>query len=259
MWSVKTRKFIVRGGNKLIIYGNTDIGNIRSVNQDTLAYEVINEELAFAIVCDGMGGHHGGEIASQITCDTIFKTLHEKLINCKNEEEYKSLIINAISNANITVYEKAVEEEEYIGMGTTVVVLVYTLDKVYIAHVGDSRAYMFNSGVLYQITKDHSLVQTLLEKGEITQEEMEIHPRKNLITRAVGVDCIVDIDITELSLTKSEKISFLLCSDGLTNECSNKTIKQILTDARSELVVDTLIDLAKRMGGHDNVTVVYVV
>ncbi len=239
----------------MLIYGKTDIGRMRSTNQDIYRFKHLDENACFGIVCDGMGGENGGQIASAIAGQTIFEKLIENYQPDLDHEGYKDIIISAVSDGNIAVYDKSLGNELYMGMGTTVVAVLIVKETAYIAHVGDSRVYMLRDGDLYQVTKDHSIVQTLLEQGKITPDEAHHHPQRNMITRAVGVSCFVDIDYIEIS--NIEKSDFLLCSDGLTNTCGDDVIENILNTIPPDKVCDTLIDLANEAGGVDNITTVF--
>lgn len=148
------------------IFGKTDIGLKRETNQDIFYTQAVNEQVGFAIVCDGMGGQNGGNVASSIACDTISKRMNENLTNA-SDERMKGIIINALSEANIEVYKTSNLEPGYKGMGTTVVMAVVMNKKAYIGHIGDSRVYLLRDDKLHQLTRDHSLVQELLEQGKI--------------------------------------------------------------------------------------------
>ncbi len=243
------------GGENLYIFGKTDIGKMRSSNQDVYYFYQLNEQAAFGLVCDGMGGENGGHIASAIASNVIYHSIIEHYQDDMSDDEYKSLLISSVSSGNIAVYDKSLENQHYMGMGTTVDLLLLVKDKAYIAHVGDSRVYMLRDKELYQVTKDHSMVQTLLEQGKITQDQAQHHPQKNMITRAVGVSCFVDIDYIEISNVLDT--TFLLCSDGLTNTCTDEKIQDILNQTSPEKVCDTLVTMANDAGGMDNITVVY--
>lgn len=236
------------------IYGKTDIGLKRETNQDVFYTHKFSEQIGLAIVCDGMGGQNGGNVASKMACDIISQRFKE----CGNlaflsEEEIKSLIISATSEANIDIYKTSNLEPGYKGMGTTVVIALVINSKAYIAHIGDSRIYLLKNDKFKQITKDHSVVQELIDQGKISQDEAKIHPNKNMITRAVGVNLIVDIDYLEFTLTNKSKI--LLCTDGLTNMVSDKLIEKTLRKYNSETTCMKLIELSNKAGGIDNITV----
>ncbi len=240
----------------MMIYGKTDIGRHRSSNQDEFAYSILNERVCFGLVCDGMGGENGGQIASTTAAQTIYELLHAHLTAELTEEQVKAVLVQAVSQANEAVYRRSLQEPEYSGMGTTAVVAVVLDGKGYVVHVGDSRAYRFKAGELNQITKDHSLVQSLVDQGKITQEQAKNHPQKNMITRAVGVTGKVDIDFVSLGDLGSGSI--LLCSDGLSGLCEQSEMEEILLQTPPNQVCETLVEQANRNGGFDNITVVYV-
>lgn len=235
------------------IYSNTDVGKERSLNEDAFFAGEITEDIAFAVVCDGMGGANAGDIASQ----TAVKTISEYIVNSYRRKitihDFLKILKNAILSANITVYDMAEKDENLKGMGTTVVVAVVKGNEVAIAHVGDSRIYLINDEIT-QLTRDHSVVQTLIESGEITPEDAALHPRKNVITRALGVEADVSVDTAELVLQDNETL--LLCTDGLTNFVTDEDIHETFKQNDVSLVPEKLIELANAGGGGDNITAV---
>ena len=235
------------------IYSNTDIGKERSLNEDAFFAGEISDDIAFAVVCDGMGGANAGDIASQ----TAVKTISEYIVNSYRRKitihDFLKILKNAILSANITVYDMAEKDENLKGMGTTVVVAVVKGNEVAIAHVGDSRIYLINDEIT-QLTRDHSVVQTLIESGEITPEDAALHPRKNVITRALGVEADVSVDTAELVLQDNETL--LLCTDGLTNFVTDEDIHETFKQNDVSLVPEKLIELANAGGGGDNITAV---
>ncbi len=239
----------------MLLFGKTDIGRVRSTNQDVYEFRKLDEDVWFGLVCDGMGGENGGQVASSIACETIYRMLSQNYRSGLSDEEYKNMIIAAVSEGNVAVYDKSIGNDQYMGMGTTVVLAVVIGDKAYIAHVGDSRVYLWKEEELYQVTKDHSIVQTLIDRGELMPEDAAHHPQKNMITRAVGVSRFVDIDFIEI--TNLEASGLLLCSDGLTNVCSDEEIKEVLLHTPPEEVCEVLTNRANEGGGFDNITIVY--
>ena len=235
------------------IYSKIDIGKERSLNQDAFFAGEIGEDIAFAVVCDGMGGANAGDIASQ----TAVKTISEYIVNSYRRKitihDFLKILKNAILSANITVYNMAEKDENLKGMGTTVVVAVVKENEVAIAHVGDSRIYLINDEIT-QLTRDHSVVQALIESGEITPEDAALHPRKNVITRALGVEADVSVDTAELVLQDNETL--LLCTDGLTNFVTDEDIHETFKQNDVSLVPEKLIELANAGGGGDNITAV---
>lgn len=234
-------------------YGMTDIGKRRETNQDVFYTHKFSDQAGFAIVCDGMGGQSGGHIASDMTCSIVSAKLVEGAVNTVSPEQIRELMVNAVSEANIEVYKKSNIEPGCKGMGTTCVLTVVSNQSAYIAHIGDSRVYMLGSKRLHQLTRDHSLVQELLDQGKISEDEVKNHPNKNMITRAVGVNLTVDIDYLEVPLEQGAKL--LLCSDGLTNMVADTQIETVLARYPAAAGCAKLIELANKAGGTDNITV----
>ena len=236
------------------IVAKTDKGLIRSSNQDAYAVGELPGEVAWAVVCDGMGGEAGGNIASALAV----KVISEKITSAYNEKmrdaSIKNLLDSAISAANIEVYDMAYSRPDLQGMGTTVVAVIVRDKTAFIAHAGDSRAYIVNGDIIQQITTDHSLVQNLVDRGEITAEQAQHHPKKNLITRAVGVEKRIDIDFSEIDLNDNETL--ILCTDGLSNYVSNNEMIDDIKDGQYYAFADRRVKRANKNGGGDNITVV---
>lgn len=236
------------------IVAKTDKGKIRESNQDAYAVGELPGEVAWAVVCDGMGGAAGGNIASKLAV----KVISDKITSCYNEKmrdsSIKNLLDSAITAANIEVYDMADSHSELKGMGTTVVCAVVKQDTVYIAHAGDSRAYVAGEEGVVQLTTDHSFVQDLVDRGKITAEEAEHHPNKNLITRAVGVDKRIEVDFDQFDLNENETL--ILCTDGLSNYVSTDDILNDVKDGQYYAFADRLVKRANNNGGGDNITVV---
>ncbi len=232
----------------------TDIGRVRMVNEDRAALQRGLDGLSAAIVADGMGGHQAGDIASQMAIDIIQKEL-QGLNRHMPEEEIREALRNAIEIANEIIYEFASQRENYHGMGTTVVVTVASSERLIIGHIGDSRAYKINSETIVQLTEDHSLVNELVKSGQITPEEASQHPRRNVLTRALGTEPGVEADIHEFSWTAGETV--LLCTDGLSNLIEPLAIWGILkTEPDLEAAAHKLVLQALEAGGDDNITVI---
>jgi len=239
--------------------GCTDVGKSRPINEDGYYISDYSAEFdaIYAIVADGMGGHQAGEIASALALRLVSEAVNQGFRTDMTEKEVKDLLGRAVREANESVFKMSMTEVGCIGMGTTLTLCLVCGDKAVVAHVGDSRAYMLRGGRLHQITTDHSLVQELLKSGQITIEEAENHPQKNIITRALGTDSGVDIDLYEFIVFPGDCI--LLCTDGLSNLLTEDEIKNQLTvDTEAELSVkaEGLIELANRKGGYDNITAV---
>ena len=237
------------------IYSKTDIGLKRSSNQDYAATCKLNENTYLAVVCDGMGGANAGNVASEMAAKSISRYITNAYRNEMDSFEIEKLLKNAISSANIEIYDMSLKSTELFGMGTTTVVAIIRDDKAIIAHVGDSRAYIANDE-LKLLTRDHSVVQSLLESGKITPEDAKVHPRKNVITRALGAEENVVVDTLETEFP-SESI-LMLCTDGLTGYADEKEIFEILKNSDCNLA-EKLIELAYAGGGGDNINVVTII
>jgi PPM family protein phosphatase len=242
--------------------GVTDRGRVRTTNQD--AFAILNE-CGVWMVADGMGGRAGGDIASRITVDRIAESLSQRLGTCLSDStEIRSrsdLLHQIIHRSNQAVREEASRRPELLGMGTTLVVLIilpYPQPTALIAHVGDSRAYCLRSGVLTQVTRDHSFVEESLRNGLLTQAEAVNHPMRHVLTRAVGAEPEVEIEITIHALVPQDVL--LLCTDGLTKMLPDRIIRDILSQpaASPHQTCRALVDEANARGGEDNTTVVLV-
>jgi len=230
--------------------GRTDVGQVRTTNEDAFGYCL--DDGVFAL-CDGMGGAAAGEIASRIAVDTLI----ERLCEAGSHENRRKVLEEAIADANHRVHSRAAKEAALHGMGTTLVALAIGGDRALIGNVGDSRCYLFRQGHLTRQTLDHSLVDEQVRLGQLTQDEADHSPLRNVITRAIGTQGSVSPDISELSLKSGDLI--LLCSDGLTKEVSDERIAAVLAyDGDLDDVCARLIGTAKDAGGHDNVTAVLV-
>lgn len=236
-------------------YGKTDIGKKRSTNQDEFVICDLEAGAVLAVVCDGMGGAKAGNIASKTAAEAISRYVTRSFRRGLDFEGATDILNKAILSANIEVYDNSLKNPDLKGMGTTVVAAIITDDFTTIAHLGDSRAYIVGEQIT-QITRDHSVVQTLVESGKLTQEEARVHPRKNVITKALGIEENVFPDNNRCDFALGE--SLLLCTDGLTNYVDTEVIKSIFEDNEAENVVDLLIEEANRSGGGDNITAVTV-
>lgn len=240
----------------MLMVNRSDIGRIRQVNEDSALTGSINDQLSFAIVADGMGGHQAGDVASQVAVEAFQRILQQHVdITNWNVEDAKRLMRIAIRQANDEIYSLAKHMTQYHNMGTTIVAALVIDQLVVIGHVGDSRAYRINSETLEQLTEDHSLVNALVQSGQLTAEEAEHHPRKNVLTRAIGTDDDVEVDVRVMEWDEQDLL--LLCSDGLSNRVSEEELHRI---AASELPLeqraDQLIELALQAGGDDNITLI---
>lgn len=244
-------------------YALTDVGRERSNNQDSFAYKTVGDSLV-CVVCDGMGGAAGGGIASTIAKDIYMSELQKKLREYSEHEDTEGapetivprLMREAVTASNSFTYTLSVGDPSLKGMGTTLVSVVLYKDKLYFCNVGDSRAYGFFDGTPVQITKDHSYVQELIDRGRISEIDAASDPQRNIITRAIGVEDTVRADTFVMSMRSAEYV--LLCTDGLSNYLSGEDMKKIIYQP-SELLsferkVQCLVDLANSRGGADNIT-----
>lgn len=234
------------------VTANTNKGIIRDMNQDYYCVMPLNENAVFAVVCDGMGGANAGNIASKTAAEKICQHIKRSWRPSMSSNAVENLMRSALESANSQVYLMAKSDDELKGMGTTVVMAYIENEQGYILHVGDSRAYIFENKKLTQLTVDHSMVQTLVDSGQISAEEAKIHPKKNIITRALGVGEEVVADLDFFTLTSNQVL--MLCSDGLTNFLSDEDIIEQLENC-DKTVADRLIEKANQNGGGDNITV----
>lgn len=229
----------------------TNVGNYRKNNEDS--YYIDPSEKLF-VLADGMGGHLAGEKASAMATEIIAKNL-EKLSENPNIQDIMDMTNESIKKANSEIFTKSATNEDYRGMGTTVV-MGYVLDDTFVySSVGDSRIYIIDSDI-NQITKDDSFVNYLMEIGEITEDEAKVHPKKNVLTKALGTNEDVEVIINNLKL--KDKDIVLLCSDGLTNMVSNEKICEIVKNNSPKIARDKLIELALKNGGMDNITFILI-
>ena len=227
----------------------TDTGLVRQSNQDAI---FVDSELA--IVADGMGGHAAGEVASSMTIELV----------CQGFEENPTVegLYNAVNQANLSVLRDARENPEHFGMGTTVIAIGLTVDDFGVTsptlfHVGDSRAYQLRDGALRQLSEDHSVAEEWVRMGRLTPEEAAVHPRRHQLTRGVGVEDTISIDVLSLHAQPGDRI--LLCSDGLSNELTGEQIAELASAPYSlEESVEHLIEAAKRAGGRDNISAIVI-
>ncbi len=238
------------------ISAKSDVGMVRSSNQDYCLAGEFADGLTWAVVCDGMGGATGGNIASETAAKTISEKLSFGYHEGMNDNSLKNLVVSAVEAANAKVFSRSRSEELLRGMGTTVVLTLIRDDSLYLANVGDSRIYIVTKDSINQLTTDHSVVQLMIDNGEITAAEAKEHPQKNVITRALGVEETVRIDYSQEIYNCGDIV--LLCTDGLTNFVDDKKILEICNSRDSYSLADELVEVAKLNGGGDNVTVVTV-
>lgn len=233
-------------------YALTDIGKVRNKNQDQATVIANVKDQVIAIVCDGMGGHRAGEIASRVVMDQ-FVNCFDSIPPFDNVDELKKWVNETIYEADAIVKRMAKQNVEHHGMGTTIVVAILMDNVIYISHVGDSRAYVLKNDQLMQLTKDHTLVNALVDRGAISEEEAVNHSQKNVLTQAIGADTELTPSFIELEFADS---LLLLCSDGLYNCLNDEIIKEILKmNIKVSQKVTELIDRANENGGRDNIGV----
>ena len=234
-------------------YAKTDIGAKRQTNQDYIfcSMQQVGSLPNLFIVADGMGGHKAGDLASRYTVEKFLDS-----VKGSEAENPISIIEEAVRYANLALMDKAKESIDYEGMGTTLVVATFIDKSLYIANVGDSRLYIVNNEI-QQITRDHSLVEEMINLGEIDRRNARTHEKKNIITRAIGVDSEVVADFFEVEYSKGDII--LMCSDGLSNMIEDEDMKMIINEGNDvSEIANKLIEVANNNGGKDNISVVLV-
>lgn len=236
------------------IVGSTHVGMVRAKNEDAYRTGTLGDGTAWALVCDGMGGVHGGQLASSIAADMV----SEKIKKCYNPSmsvsSLENLLLSAVTTANVAVFDRGDVDMSLKGMGTTIVAAVVKDNEACIAHVGDSRAYITDGKEIKQITKDHSLVQEMYDNGQISLQEFESHPQKNIITRAMGVGEDIEIDFNFVCVNEGEAI--ILCTDGLSGLVNEKRMLEIYNETEFTDLAEKYIEEANNAGGKDNITVV---
>lgn len=230
----------------------TDIGTVRQTNQDACACGLIGQHMAWGIVCDGMGGVSGGSVASSLALKTIKDELTAVLNEKSKSRDMQSVMNTAIQKANHSIYKTASEMPELKGMGTTAVILIADGKSLHVAHVGDSSAYLKSDEKIIKLTKDHSYVQNLVDLGQITEEEARVHPKRNIITRAIGVSDEVQCDYGCHSIKTGD--TAIACTDGLTNYVDNETLSAYINEYDGKELIQKLIDFAVDAGGADNIS-----
>ncbi len=230
----------------------TNIGLKRDENQDAVRCEYFGHNL-LAVVCDGMGGERAGKEASNIAIEEFYQRFSAGYSENLSDDDIRKLMIASVSAANSVIYTKARFDFKNFGMGTTCVAAYVNSKTAFIVNVGDSRAYLIADNGLHRITTDHNVASLLYEQGKITEAEIETHPQKHMLVRAVGVEKTVLADT--FILDYEDKISLLLCSDGLSGYCSDDEIYDVITETTFDDVADALIELGLKKGGRDNITV----
>jgi len=236
-------------------FGITDKGAVRKENQDAFRFALSEgQDTLCAVLCDGMGGAQSGSIASTMAVDTFMSHAANSLDSSSAPADMRQILTEAVNYANIKVYDRSFADFSCMGMGCTLVAMLVNGKRCMVANVGDSRAYMLSKGSIQQISRDHSLVEELLAKGEISAAEARNHPQKNIITRAVGVEASVRCNIFDLKFVPGSRI--LLCSDGLSNVLTDDEMLSISEkNCEIEKAAELMMELALRRGAPDNVTV----
>ncbi|MGD2294353.1 MAG: Stp1/IreP family PP2C-type Ser/Thr phosphatase [Candidatus Aminicenantes bacterium] len=241
------------------VFGHTDIGKKRTNNEDSYLCHPIKDTKTprfLLAVADGMGGHTGGEIASELAIETIKETIHTRFENhIISPSDYLELLENSVQKANINIFRRASEDEDLMGMGSTLVAALVSDKKVYITNIGDSRAYLIRKKQIQQITVDHNWKSEQIQKGQLAEEDIRNSPYKDLITRSLGLNENADIDTFTIETQPEDFL--LLCSDGLYSLLSKKDILKAFRKSKNlKKTCHRLVDTANKKGGHDNITVV---
>lgn len=239
-------------------WGLSDIGKVRAQNQDVFRIEQLDRHTVLAAVCDGMGGAKSGHIASKLAIDVFVDEVVRSYRPSMSQEQLNQLLTGAVKLANYTVYDQSRQFEEFSGMGTTLVAVLLNGRTATVVNVGDSRCYHITREDIHQITVDHSLVQMMLQRGDLTAEEARRYPGKNYITRAVGTEPTVQCDVFTLRVERGEAL--LLSSDGLHNEVDDQEILfEVVHGVNHDNCCQRLLDIANMRGSPDNVTCALVV
>lgn len=237
-------------------FSKTDIGLVRSENQDRVWTSQLDDGAVAVILCDGMGGENAGSVASQMTVDFMSDRIQKGFRSNISRNYIRNLLITSVTAANSLVYDRAMKEQDKYGMGTTCVAAIIYNNRAYLINVGDSRAYQIFDDNMQQITKDHTYVRRLVERGQITEAESRVHPDRNRITRAVGAEKNITPDYFEIDLEQDNIL--LICSDGLHSYGDEVKIAEIIVNNPIGKACDLLIDYALANGGRDNVSVAVV-
>ncbi len=237
-------------------YAKSDKGNVRETNEDYFYISNSLDQIQLFLLADGMGGYNGGEIASQLAIQTAKNYIENNFKDIeKDRDSIIQLLGSSMEYANMVVYEKAKENPELQGMGTTLEICLIYNNKAYIGHVGDSRIYRVRKQFIRKLTQDHSYVQKLVKEGTITKEQAEHHPQKNMLMKALGCNAFVEPDVMVKGFLKDDIL--IMCSDGLSNMVDQQIIYEMASKNIEQATKD-LVQLAKDRGGYDNITVVII-
>lgn len=235
----------------------TDAGCVRHQNQDAYKVEPLGKNTLLTVLCDGMGGAKSGNVASSLAVDVFTQAVKREWKHSMDTAAVKNMLSAAVKLANFTVFDQSNQFDEFSGMGTTLVAALVTGKKAVVANVGDSRMYLVNSDGIRQITRDHSLVQVMVDRGDLTAEAAKSYPGKNFITRAVGTESMVQCDLFEIPVVSGDYL--LSCSDGLSNMMDpQEMLFEVMHGEQQEDCCQRLLDIAKGRGAPDNVTCVLV-
>lgn len=233
---------------KIAAKGLTDVGQRRETNQDSF---LVDQETLLFGVADGMGGHRGGGVASKLAVETI-----RTFVQSHKMEDPEVVIAGALQEASKTIYQRSLEKHELTGMGTTATFALVKGNKIYFGHVGDSRAYLLRGNKIWQLTEDHSLVHEQVKAGVLPESAEEEHLYRNVLTRSVGYEPIVKVDIYQKKLEPGDK--FLICSDGLITMLKDEEISKIVDKKSIDEALKKLISAANDRGGEDNITTILI-
>ena len=235
----------------------TDAGCVRTQNQDTYQIEKLDKNSLLCLVCDGMGGARSGNVASALAAEVFVDEIRRTWKDGMEQAQIDQMLQAAVKLANFAVYDQGRQFEEFFGMGTTLVAMLLTEREVTVVNVGDSRAYRINESGISRITVDHSVVEMMVQRGELTREEARTYPGKNYLTRAIGPEAIAESDLFHLDLDRGDFL--LLCSDGLSNIMDEQEILfEVVHGEEKDKCCQQLLDIAKSRGAPDNVTCVLV-
>ncbi len=234
-------------------WGLTDQGCVRTQNQDTYHIEQLDKNTLLCVVCDGMGGAKSGNVASSLAADVFVQEVRRTWKSSMDPNEIEQMLSSAVKLANFTVYDQGKQFEEFSGMGTTLVAVLVADRWATVINVGDSRAYYVSRDGIRQLSKDHSLVQLMVDRGELTPERARTYPGKNFITRAIGTEPVVLSDVYCQEVGEGDFL--LLCSDGLSNMLDDQEILfEVVHGVNKQHCCQRLLDIAKNRGAPDNVT-----
>ena len=238
-------------------YGLSDQGCVRKQNQDAYKMDRLDRNTVLCVVCDGMGGAKSGNIASSLAVEVFSEEIRRSWKPMMDQAQVDQMLRSALKLANFTVFDQAVQFEEFDGMGTTLVAVLIRGKRATFINVGDSRAYHIDSQGIRQVTKDHSLVQLMVDRGDLTPEQAKAYPGKNYITRAVGTEPTVSSDLFHLELNRGDAL--VLCSDGLSNMMDDQEILfEVVHGVNKQQCCKRLLNIAKNRGAPDNVTSVLI-